>query len=454
MKWLGRLGAAFLLSAALFAGAPVAQAQQAQPGQLAPCPLTTTAKIITATSYRVTTADRCQFVTFTSASTITIELPAPSLLFQPGFEVRLVPTNGGTLTFTNLQDDAGTRHKINLGTTLTLTAGTGAELMILQDMNWWAALLGGASKGTVTSVDLSMPSGFTVTGGPITDGGTLAVSAASMSEHLFAAGPISGTSAWSWRAIDPSDLPATVGSCGSLSNAGTACQAATGSSGHTVGFLDGTNAFSGTNTFGGGNISLNSNGSFSVGNVSISQTGDLTAGNGGFTVNGSNGNVSAAGGALSINGSTGALTGAAASFGSGGFQVAGGGAITIGNVSMNSAATNVYTGSSSFAEVLFKVQTETTTARTLAAADCGTQIDFTNASTITVTIPNSMPIGCGISLRQGGTGQVQPAAGSGATLRTPHGFVGTSAQYAIIGLNIAENSGGAAAIADFVGDGQ
>jgi hypothetical protein len=390
MKWLGRLGAAFLLSAALFAGAPLAQAQQAQPGQLAPCPLVKDAKIITATSYRVTTADRCQFVTFTSSSTISIELPAPSLIFQPGFEVRLVPTNGGTLTFTNLQDDAGVKHKINLGTTLTLTAGTGAELMILQDMNWWAAMLGGASKGTVTSVDLSMPSGFTVTGGPITDAGTLAVSAASMTSHVFAAGPINGVAPWTWRAIDATDLPA--GSCNGLTNAGSACQANTGTSGATVGLLNGNNTYSGSSTF-DGSLAINGNSSF-------------------------NANIS------------------------------------MGSITLNSNATNFFNGETNFQTVLFKVTTDSTTARTLARADCGTQIDFTNGSTITVTIPNSLPIGCGISLRQGGLGQVQPAAGSGATLRTPHGFVGTSAQYAIIGINVAENSGGSAAIADFVGDGQ
>lgn len=390
MKWLGRLGAAFLLSAALFAGAPVAQAQQANPGQIAPCPLGMLPKIVTGTSYRVTTADRCQFVVVTNSGTIAIELPAPSLFFQPGFEVKIVPTNGGTLTFTNLQDQAGVKHKVNLGNTLTITAGTGADLQILQDMNWWAALLGGASVGTVQSVGLTMPAGFTVGNSPVTGDGTIAVTAASITSHQFLAGPINGVAPWGFRAIDASDLPASA--CGGLTNAGSACQANTGTSGATVGLLNGNNSYSGNSEFSG---------------------------------------------SLTIDGSS--------SFNAN---------ISMGNITLNSNATNFFNGETNFQTVLFKVQTETLASRTLARADCGTQINFTNAGTITVTIANSLPIGCGISLRQGGAGQVQPAAGSGATLRTPHSFVGTSAQYSIIGLNIAENSGGAAAVADFVGDGQ
>jgi hypothetical protein len=235
MTWIGRLVAAFLLSAGLLAGAPVAQAQQANPGQIAPCPLGMAPKIVTGTSYRVTTADRCQFVIITNSSTVTVELPAPSLLFQPGFEVKLVPTNGGTLQFTNLQDQAGATHKVNLGNTLILTAGTGADLQILQDMNWWAALLGGASAGTVQSVGLTMPGGFNVGNSPVTGAGTLAVTAASTGQHLFLAGPTSGTAPWSFRTIDPSDLPACTG----ISGSGTACAANIGTTGGTVGLLNG-----------------------------------------------------------------------------------------------------------------------------------------------------------------------------------------------------------------------
>lgn len=62
--------------------------------------------------------------------------------------------------------------------------------------------------GTVTSVALSMPAIFSVSGSPVTAAGTLAVSLASASANTFFAGPSSGGSATpAFRGIVDTDLP-------------------------------------------------------------------------------------------------------------------------------------------------------------------------------------------------------------------------------------------------------
>jgi hypothetical protein len=68
----------------------------------------------------------------------------------------------------------------------------------------WATV----NVGTVTSVGLSMPSIFTVTGSPVTTSGTLAASLISQGAHVVFAGPISGTSTPSFRVLEASDIPA------------------------------------------------------------------------------------------------------------------------------------------------------------------------------------------------------------------------------------------------------
>lgn len=66
-----------------------------------------------------------------------------------------------------------------------------------------------AGIGTVTSVDLSMPSEFSVSGGPITSNGTLAVSKANQSANLVYSGPSSGGAAQpTFRSLIRNDLPA------------------------------------------------------------------------------------------------------------------------------------------------------------------------------------------------------------------------------------------------------
>lgn len=75
---------------------------------------------------------------------------------------------------------------------------------------------GGGGSGSVTSVGLTMPDGFSVSGSPITSSGTLAVGFAARNQNAVLAGPASGgAGAPTWRALTLADLPA-VGSVTSV----------------------------------------------------------------------------------------------------------------------------------------------------------------------------------------------------------------------------------------------
>ena len=69
---------------------------------------------------------------------------------------------------------------------------------------------------------------------------------------------------------------------------------------------------------------------------------------------------------------------------------------------------------------------DTTTSRTITAADHGKRIWFTNASTINVTVPSGLPIWFECELAQDGTGQVVVAAGAGATVSAYSGWLKTA----------------------------
>jgi hypothetical protein len=124
-----------------------------------------------------------------------------------------------------------------------------------------------------------------------------------------------------------------------------------------------------------------------------------------------------------------------------------------GNLVLDLAHANTWTGPQSFGEVIGTVSTQTGTTYTLSASDCGTTIRFTNASAITVTTLNSLPVGCAIAIEQAGAAQVTIAAGAGATQHSAHGYSKTFGQYAILGLFVDTNSGGSAADIIITGDG-
>jgi len=77
----------------------------------------------------------------------------------------------------------------------------------------------GGGSGTVTSVALTMPAEFSVSGSPITTSGTLAVTKANESANQIYAGPTSGAAAApTFRAMVPADIPNTAVTPGSYTN--------------------------------------------------------------------------------------------------------------------------------------------------------------------------------------------------------------------------------------------
>ena len=77
-------------------------------------------------------------------------------------------------------------------------------------------LLASATTGTVTSVGLSLPNLFSVTGSPVTTTGTLTATLATQSANVVLSGPTSGSAAApTFRALVAADLPATAVTAGS-----------------------------------------------------------------------------------------------------------------------------------------------------------------------------------------------------------------------------------------------
>jgi hypothetical protein len=73
------------------------------------------------------------------------------------------------------------------------------------------AISAGGGTGTVTSVSLTEPVEFVVTGSPVTTSGTLAVTKASQTANTVWAGPTSGGAAQpTFRALVAADIPASV----------------------------------------------------------------------------------------------------------------------------------------------------------------------------------------------------------------------------------------------------
>lgn len=78
----------------------------------------------------------------------------------------------------------------------------------------WAdvTLSSGGGSGSVTSVGLSLPALFSVSGSPVTTSGTLTASLATQAANLVWAGPTSGSAAApTFRALVQADLPVSPG---------------------------------------------------------------------------------------------------------------------------------------------------------------------------------------------------------------------------------------------------
>lgn len=107
-------------------------------------------------------------------------------------------------------------------------------------LKWIAA----GGTGTVTSVDLTMPGVFSVSGNPVTTSGTLAVALATQTANTVWAGPTTGGAATpTFRALVAADIPAGAGGGISLVYVNAAASSAIGASSSAENDFDKTYTF-------------------------------------------------------------------------------------------------------------------------------------------------------------------------------------------------------------------
>lgn len=81
----------------------------------------------------------------------------------------------------------------------------------------WRRIQTGALGGTVTSVAVTVPTEFSVSGSPITSSGTIAITKATETANTVWAGPTTGAAAQpAFRALVAADLPAGTGTVTSV----------------------------------------------------------------------------------------------------------------------------------------------------------------------------------------------------------------------------------------------
>ena len=514
----------YLLALLLTLAAGPALAQGAQ------CPNVYFVQTLTASSYTVKSTDNCWWIVIPNSGTYNIQLPAPGLIFAPGFSVTLLPENSNAvLALTQLPDDNGKLHQINGQTNVTFGPGQGVQLKIQQDLNWYALpATPSTGGGLVTNITADAP--LTASPNPITAVGHIAMLSSGVTPGPYTNANITvdGYGRVTTAANGSSGVSVTAGTSDVVINptpgTGTftvgTTQPLNDQSGGGYAILTGDNSaliLVGTHTYtlpqagttgfttGWTACLLNISG----GSATVTTTTSVFAGAGGGTSvtvpsgawicptsNGTNydtlssgvttgtvTSVSNSDVSLTISPTTGAVVAslnvshantwaAAQTFTNSDIKLLGSstGATTF--TSANAGASNftltfpaatgtlaalglaqTWTGAQTFGEVIGTLTTQSGTTYTLAATDCGTTVLFTSGSAITVTTLNSLPIGCAIAIEQGGAGQITIANGSGATSHSAHSFTKTFGQYAILGLFVDTNAGGAAADVIITGDG-
>jgi hypothetical protein len=92
------------------------------------------------------------------------------------------------------------------------------------------------------------------------------------------------------------------------------------------------------------------------------------------------------------------------------------------------------------------------TTYTLVATDTGKTVTLTNASAITLTLPNNLAIGFECEVIQGGAGTVTFSAAAGATLNNRQSHTTLAGQHSAARLKVTANSDGTSAIYNLAGD--
>ncbi len=147
---------------------------------------------------------------------------------------------------------------------------SGALIDTIIDKDGHLVAPGGGGVGTVTSVALTVPSEFSVSGSPITSSGTLAVTKATQSANRVFAGPTSGSAAQpTFRALVSADIP---------NNAADT----TGTASNVTGIVDETNGGTGVSSYSKGDI-LVATGVTTLAKLTVGTDGDVLTADSGAT---------------------------------------------------------------------------------------------------------------------------------------------------------------------------
>jgi len=157
------------------------------------------------------TGDASWTVAFDGSSDVTSALTLSSVGTAGTYTKITTYSKGRVTSGTNLiagDIPALDAAKIASGVLSTSRLGTGTASVstYLRGDGTWSAL--DTSAGTVSSVGLSLPSMFTVTGSPVTSSGTLTATLASQSAGLVFASPSGASGVPSFRGLAASDIPA------------------------------------------------------------------------------------------------------------------------------------------------------------------------------------------------------------------------------------------------------
>jgi hypothetical protein len=122
-----------------------------------------------------------------------------------GLSSGLTQTVAGTYTFSGTVTFSGTT---SIGAATATTPDNNDDSTRVATTAWVLDRIGAFGAGTVTSVALSLPNIFTVTGSPVTSSGTLSATLASQTQnHVFAAPGSGGNGSPAFRALVAGDIP-------------------------------------------------------------------------------------------------------------------------------------------------------------------------------------------------------------------------------------------------------
>lgn len=127
----------------------------------------------------------------------------PTAAQSPPFNAYSISTLGGNCAATT-----SIPYQTNAATTCTAAGTEGQALTLVGGVPQWTSLAG---TGSVTSVGLTLPSIFSVTGSPITASGTLAASLVSQSANSVFAAPNGSAGVPSFRQLTVADITNALG---------------------------------------------------------------------------------------------------------------------------------------------------------------------------------------------------------------------------------------------------